>query len=247
MAEYYAMAEAGILKKEERVDLLDGLVVDPAPPVTPQYYAVVNKLNTDFILALDTRAIPRVRGTIVLDMYNAPEADLVLLRERKDFYRSQTPGPYDVLLVIEVADSSADYDRNEKLPRYARAGIPEVWLTVLPGGCDRGAHRSDGKRLPGYAPIAGRRRSTPGLFRGYRDTGRGDNPRRVVVDRSDSARFQPHKSARRSAASPYPQTSAWISAPCACPFRLRSASASGCARQCPAWPQPVPPPGTACP
>ena len=132
MTEYYAMAEAGILKKEERVDLLDGLVVDPAPPVTPQYYAVVNKLNMDFILALDKRAIPRVRGTIVLDMYNAPEADLVLLRERKDFYRSQTPGPYDVLLVIEVADSSADYDRNEKLPRYARAGIPEVWLTVLP-------------------------------------------------------------------------------------------------------------------
>ncbi len=134
VSEYYAMAEAGTLKKEERVDLLNGLIVDQDPPVTPLYYFVVNKLNTEFIWALDKRAISRVRGTIALDIYNAPEADLVLLREREDFYSSRTPGPDDVLLLIEVAESSVDYDRNEKLPRYARAGIPEVWLTVLPEG-----------------------------------------------------------------------------------------------------------------
>ena len=130
--EYFAMAEVGILKKEERVDLLNGFIVNPEPPDTPLYYFVVNKLNTEFIRALDKRAISRVRGTIVLDIYNAPEADLVLLREREDFYRSRTPGPEDVLLIIEVADSLVDYDRNEKLPRYAQAGIPEVWITVLP-------------------------------------------------------------------------------------------------------------------
>ena len=134
VSEYYAMAEAGILKKEERVDLLDGFIVDPDPPATPLYYFVVNKLNAEFIRVLDKRAISRVRGTIALDIYNAPEADLVLLREREDFYSSRTPGPDDVLLLFEVSESSVDYDRNEKLPRYARAGIPEVWLTVLPEG-----------------------------------------------------------------------------------------------------------------
>ena len=60
--------------------------------------------------------------------------DLMLLRRRTDYYRSTPPTPEDVLLLIEVADSSVDYDRNEKLPRYAQAGIPEVWITVLPEG-----------------------------------------------------------------------------------------------------------------
>ena len=134
--EYYAMAEAGILKKEERVDLLEGVIVDSAPIVNSRFYSTVTKLNTFLILALGRRAISSVRATVALDEYNAPESDLSLLREREDFYASKTPGPADALLVIEVCDSAvvADYDRNEKLPRYARAGIPEVWLTVLPEG-----------------------------------------------------------------------------------------------------------------
>ena len=132
--EYYAMAEAGILKKEERVDLLDGLIVDSAPVLNSRFYSTVTKLNTFLIQALGKRAISSVRATVALDEYNAPESDLALLQEREDFYASNTPGPADALLVIEVSDSAvdADYDRNEKLPRYARAGIPEVWLAVLP-------------------------------------------------------------------------------------------------------------------
>ena len=132
--EYFAMAEAGILKKEERVDLLEGVIVDSAPILNSRFYSTVTKLNTFLILALGRRAISSVRATVALDEYNAPESDLSLLREREDFYASKTPGPADALLVIEVSDSAVDahYDRNEKLPRYARAGIPEVWLTILP-------------------------------------------------------------------------------------------------------------------
>ena len=131
VAEYYAMAEAGILKKEERVDLLDGLIADPAPVVSSRYFAVVTRLNTFLILALGERAISSVRWTVALDEYNVLESDLVLLCEREDLYASKTPDPEDLLLLIEVADSPADYDRYDKLPRYARAGIPEVWLSIL--------------------------------------------------------------------------------------------------------------------
>ena len=67
-----------------------------------------------------------------LDDATEPQPDLALLRERADFYGSSIAGPEDVLLLIEVSDSSVDYDRNEKLPRYAEAGIPEVWLAILP-------------------------------------------------------------------------------------------------------------------
>ena len=132
VAEYYAMAEAGILKKEERVDLLDGLVVDPAYALNSRFFAVVTRLNTFLIEDLGRRAISSVRGTVALDEYNAPETDLLLLREREDFYVSKTPEPEDTLLVIEVSDGWVYYDRSEKLPRYANAGIPEVWITVLP-------------------------------------------------------------------------------------------------------------------
>ena len=164
VAEYYAMAEAGVLKKEERVDLLDGLIVYPAPVLSNRYFAVVTRLNTFLIRALGSRAISSVRGTVALDEYNAPESDLVLLREREDFYASKTPVPEDVLLLIEVSDTTAHYDRNEKLPRYARAGIPEVWISVLPEGIiEAHAEPVDGayNRKSSYAPGD---TITPGCF-----------------------------------------------------------------------------------
>ena len=108
--------------------MLDGLIVDPEPVLNSRFYSTVTKLNTFLIRALGRRAISSVRATVALDEYNAPESELTLLQEREDFYASKIPDPADALLVIEVSDSTmdADYDRNEKLPRYARAGIPEV-------------------------------------------------------------------------------------------------------------------------
>ena len=129
--EYFAMAEAGILKRGERVELIDGVIVAMAPMGNP-HRATVNRLSRMMFGAIGTRAIVQVQCPITLDDRTMPEPDLALLRERADFYESEDTYPDDVLLVIEVADASVDYDRHEKLPRYARAGIPEVWIAVLP-------------------------------------------------------------------------------------------------------------------
>ena len=131
-AEYYAMAEAGILKKEDKVELIDGIIIAMAP-MGRNHRSTTNRYTRLFGERIRRRAIVQVQSSIFLDDRTMPEPDLVLLRERADFYESDDAGPEDVLL-IKVADSSVGYDRNEKLPRYARAGIPEVWLTVLPEG-----------------------------------------------------------------------------------------------------------------
>ena len=131
VAQYLAMGEAGILKKEDRVELIDGVIVAMAAAGN-RHLATVDRLNRMMGRAAGDRAIVRVQGAIDLHERSRPEPDLALLRERADFYESESAGPDDVLLLIEVSDSSVNYDRYDKLPRYARAGIPEVWITVLP-------------------------------------------------------------------------------------------------------------------
>ena len=131
VAQYLAMGEAGILKKEDRVELIDGVIVAMSAAGN-RHLATVDRLNRMMGRAAGDRAIVRVQGAIDLHERSRPEPDLALLRERADFYESESAGPDDVLLLIEVSDSSVNYDRYDKLPRYARAGIPEVWITVLP-------------------------------------------------------------------------------------------------------------------
>ena len=133
VAEYLAMAQAGILTEDDRVELIDGVVTDMAP-VGSRHLGCVNCYNRELTEAVGRRAIVQVQSPVRLDDNTEPQPDVALLREKADGYASGHPGPEDVLLLIEVADSSLGYDRNEKLPRYARAGIPEVWLTVLPEG-----------------------------------------------------------------------------------------------------------------
>ena len=131
VAQYLAMGEAGILRKEDRVELIDGVIVAMAA-MGNRHLAAVARLNKMMVQAVGERAIVWVQGSIDLNERSRPEPDLALLRERADFYESEAAGPDDVLLLIEVSDSSVNYDRYDKLPRYARAGIPEVWITVLP-------------------------------------------------------------------------------------------------------------------
>lgn len=131
--EYYAMAEAGILARNERVELIDGEIITMSPIGNP-HGAGVDRA-TDLIVPLVTsRAIVRVRAHVRLADDCQPEPDLMLLARRDDFYSAEAPGPSDVLLLIEVADSSLSYDRNRKLPLYARHGIPEVWIENIPDG-----------------------------------------------------------------------------------------------------------------
>lgn len=131
VAEYYAMAEAGILAPDERVELLDGDVILMAA-VLDWHAFVVDWLTENFILSLQGRAQVRIQNPTRLNDYSEPEPDVMLLRRRDDFYRYGHPAPADVLLLIEVSDSSLPFDRNQKLPRYAAAGIPEVWIASRP-------------------------------------------------------------------------------------------------------------------
>ena len=129
--QYYAMAKAGILKKEDRVELIDGVLVAMAP-IGNRHLATTDRCTKIFIEAVGGRAIVRVQGSVTFDDRTMPEPDLTLLKPRDDFYASEAAGPGDVLLIVEVSDSSLEYDRGEKLALYARFGILETWIAALP-------------------------------------------------------------------------------------------------------------------
>ncbi|MGI8554167.1 MAG: Uma2 family endonuclease [Dehalococcoidia bacterium] len=130
--EYERMGETGILHEEERVELLDGEILQMAA-MGSRHAGCVEFLVEWFIARLAGRVIVRVQNPVRLRPRSQPEPDLALLRPRADRYRSAHPGPEDVYLIIEVAESSLAYDRDRKLPRYAKAGIPEVWIVDLIG------------------------------------------------------------------------------------------------------------------
>ena len=146
-AEYHKMAEAGILGYKEPVELIDGEIVEMTP-IGRRHMACVDRLTRFLVPALGDEAIVRVQGSLRLDEHSEPEPDLVILRPRADFYAESDAGPADALLIIEVADTSEHYDRQVKVPLYARAGIPEVWLVDLTAGNVTAYRRPDGT---GYA------------------------------------------------------------------------------------------------
>ena len=133
VGEYYRMAEAAILTEEDRVELIAGQIVAMSP-IGSRHAACVDRLNSLLHSQPRLAGIVRVQSPIALDAYSEPEPDVVLLRPRTDFYADAHPTASDVLLAIEVADTSADYDREVKLPLYAQAGLPEVWLIDLQKG-----------------------------------------------------------------------------------------------------------------
>ncbi len=128
--DYHRLAEAGILGEDDRVELIEGDLV-MSSPISSRHAACVKRLNALFNAALQGRAIVGVQDPLRLGEHSEPEPDLMLLRPREDFYRDAHPGPEDVYLVIEVSETSLAYDREVKLPLYARFGVPEVWLVNL--------------------------------------------------------------------------------------------------------------------
>ena len=125
--QYYRIGEVGIFPPGVRVELVDGLV-RRMPPIHPPHASTVNRLNAILAVRLEGIAHLRVQGPIHLDDYNEPQPDVTVLRFRDDYYGNRHPTPADVLLAIEVADTSLSYDRDEKMPLYGKAGIPEAWL-----------------------------------------------------------------------------------------------------------------------
>lgn len=127
VSEYHSMAETGILPAEDRFELIEGEIYRMAP-IGSRHAGCVNCLNH---LLNGVGAILAPQNPVVLSDLSEPQPDMALLRWRDDFYRSSHPDPDDILLLIEVADSSVGFDRGVKAPLYARRGICEFWLVDL--------------------------------------------------------------------------------------------------------------------
>ncbi len=147
--QYHRMAEAGVLARDARVELIDGVIVDMAP-IGSKHAAVVNKLNCALIAAVGARAIVSVQNPIRLGDRSEPQPDLALLRPREDFYAHTPPTAADTLLVVEVSQATAAYDRQVKVPLYAQHGVPEVWIDDLDFSLVRFYRAPEGDR---YADI----------------------------------------------------------------------------------------------
>jgi Uma2 family endonuclease len=126
------MVHVGILAEHERVELIDGEVRQMSP-IGPLHAGIVNRLIAILTNQLGDRAIVSVQNPVVLNDFTEPQPDVLVLRPREDFYTGGHPRPKDVLVLIEVADTTMDYDCGEKIPRYAQMQIPEVWLVDVHG------------------------------------------------------------------------------------------------------------------
>lgn len=128
--DYHRMGEAGILPADSRVELIRGQIID-LPPIGTPHLAMVNRLNSLLAVALRGRDTVSPQNPVRLPDGSEPQPDVSILKWRADYYRRRRPAAEDVLLLIEVSDSSLDYDRTVKLPLYAESGIPESWIANL--------------------------------------------------------------------------------------------------------------------
>lgn len=158
--QYHQMARVGVLAPDARVELIEGEIIDMAP-IGTRHWSVVNRLADIFFTALHGRAIISVQSSIRLGDYSEPEPDLAVFRYRPDYYAERHPTAVDVLLVVEVADTTAPYDRGVKLPLYAKHGVPEVWIVDLEASLVRFYRQPQGERYlevsetgrPGPTPL----------------------------------------------------------------------------------------------
>jgi Uma2 family endonuclease len=173
--EYYRMAEAGILAPDARVELIEGEIVDMAP-IGTRHGSAVKRLNTLLMNAVGTRGIVAVQDPLRLSLRSEPEPDLMLLKPRTDFYRNAHPTAADVLLLIEVSDTTSRYDREVKIPLYAKHGVTEVWIVDLDYGMVRFYRQP---QADGYADITAT--ETPGVTPVQALVGIGINPGSVLA------------------------------------------------------------------
>lgn len=128
--EFHRMADAGVFAEDDRLELLDGEIVRMTP-IGSRHVGCVDRLNAWFGQRLHADVIVHVQNPVLLSQQTEVYPDIALLKGRPDFYSQSLPQPSDVLLVVEVAETTGDYDRRIKVPRYARAGVPEVWVVDL--------------------------------------------------------------------------------------------------------------------
>ena len=134
VAEYYRMAEVGILSPEERVQLIEGEIIVMPPPSPPHSGTIIRSNRLLWSLAAD-QFLVCIQNPLHLDDVSEPEPDVMLVRPRADCYETIHPTPADTFLVLEVSDSTLDYDRNRKAQVYGRAGVAQTLVLNLPEDC----------------------------------------------------------------------------------------------------------------
>jgi Uma2 family endonuclease len=128
--DFYRMAEVGILTDSDRVELIEGEIVEMSP-IGDRHLMSVTRATMIFARGLGDRVVVSVQNAAYLDRYNEPQPDLVLIRPREGFYGTGRPHPEDVVLLVEVSDTTLRFDRTVKLPICARNGIRELWIVDL--------------------------------------------------------------------------------------------------------------------
>jgi len=128
--EYHRMGEAGVFAPEERVELIDGEVIQMSP-VGHRHIVCVNRATKLFIVAFGDNAVVSPQNPVRLSNWTEPQPDLAVFKPRADFYAAARPTLDDILLVVEISDTTFRVDRNIKVPHFAASGIPEVWIEDL--------------------------------------------------------------------------------------------------------------------
>jgi Uma2 family endonuclease len=132
VSDYYRMAEIGVLTEDSKVQLVDGVIFD-MPPIGPGHASSVERISEMFRGRLGADFQVRVQNPVDIGPNSQPEPDVVVVPRRDDYYRDGHPTPVDVLLLIEVADSTLRFDRSTKTRSYARAAVVEYWIANIVG------------------------------------------------------------------------------------------------------------------
>ncbi len=130
LPEYERLIETGFFGADERLELVDGQIV-PMNPIGVRHAACVTRLNALLGRRLAARAIVSVQNPLAIDDLHEFQPDIAVLHPRADYYAGSRPTAADTMLVVEVADTTVTYDRSVKVPRYAAAGVAEVWVADL--------------------------------------------------------------------------------------------------------------------
>ncbi len=128
--EFYRMADAGIFAEGDRVELIEGEIIQMSP-IGHRHMVCVNRANDLFVSALKGKALISIQNPLRLNEYNEPQPDLVAFKWRADYYASKPYTLDDALFVVEISDTTLRYDTRVKLPIYAAAGVQEVWIENL--------------------------------------------------------------------------------------------------------------------
>ncbi len=131
VADWQKMGAMDLFTPGARIELIDGQITD-MPPIGSEHSGCAGWLNNYLIQQVQQKAIVFMQNPLRLGGFSEPLPDIMLLKPRADFYRKSHPLAEDVLLLIEIADSSVNYDKNVKIPLYARYGIIETWLVNIP-------------------------------------------------------------------------------------------------------------------